>query len=262
MANTNPSITVAAPTRSPRRGGLYSVAEVIDEQDASRLAFAGTIEWDSLPCGFPAFAPGLCFPDAGLDDLDDKAGTAYSFGQGKLAAGYYGVECFLGPNDTSEQESTNGLIGSEERLLEHALADELYAMNTPTDPASAASLLEAIAAADSAADTAYAGLPVIWMSRANAVRAAAEFALFTDPGSGLMFTANGTPVISSTLFDDGYVWFSGAVTVWRTPVHTYLGQDLTLNKELRIAERVFGIGFDCLQPTAIQITPPDDGGGA
>lgn len=65
----NPRVTIAAPERQARKGGIYSVVTPSSEQ---RLFAARDIDWENMPCGIAlATAAGCYSPDfvAGVDEV-------------------------------------------------------------------------------------------------------------------------------------------------------------------------------------------------
>lgn len=240
---------VEAPRRSPRRGGIRAVAEVRSGSD--RLALGGVLEYTSPGCGIAVGEVELCYPSPmaeqapktreGIETLD---GIAPVFGV------YAGVECWLGGSDF-EADALRLLDQGADRAIEDALNTWLQAA---TPGAAQATLTDAIAAADNAADGAYPGLPVIILNRGDAEKAFAAQAIQGD-GTGNLWTANGTPVLSSSQITAGKVAVTGALTVEEGPRGSFLTENLTLNKQFAIAEQVFGILVDCEYVATFPVTP-------
>ena len=105
-------------------------------------------------------------------------------------------------------------------------------------------------------DNEYAGLGVIWMSRASAVAGAAFGAISRDKDTGVLYTVNGTPIVASGAIDDDDIYYSGATTVRRGKVITTQVVDQTHNEAMALAERSYIVEFDCLRPKKISITTP------
>lgn len=238
-----------APRRSPRRGGIRSVAEVVS--GTNRMSLGGVLEYTSPGCGIAVGEVELCYPSPMADQapkvrdgIETLEGTAPIFGV------YAGVECWLGGSDF-EADATRLLEQGADRAIEKELNDWVQ---TATPGTAQATLTDAIAAAENAADGAYPGLPVIVMNRADAEKAFAQRALEGD-GTGNLWTGNGTPVLSSSQITAGKVAVTGAITLLEGDRGVFRTQNLTLNKEFAIAEQVFGLLVDCEYLAAFPVTP-------
>lgn len=246
---------VEAPRRSPRRGGIRAVAEF--RAADNRLGLGGIVEFTSPGCGIAVGDVTLCYP-SGTDPQAEKtrSGIDTLEGVGVVFGAYAGVECWLDGSDYLT-DARNLLEQGADRAVEAALNTWIQAA-TPGD--AQASLDEAIATADSAADGAYPALPVIVMNRADAALAYASGALDGD-GSGMLWTGNGTPVLSSSAITAGKVAVTGALTVLEGSVEAHQVQNYELNTEYAIAEQVFAILVDCEYLATWEFTYTGGGGG-
>lgn len=242
-----PTFPVEAPTRSPRRGGIRSVAEFRRED---RIGLGGTLVYVSPGCSLAVETAALCYPAGqtqaektydGIETLDSVVGA---FG------GYYGVQCWLDGEDY-ETAARVGLERGEDRLIEAALNVWLQAEASAGTPAN---FVEAIALAEDNADDNYPGAPIIVMNRGDAVRAAAQDALDYDR-EGNLWTPNGTRVLSSGRITANSVSVVGALTVVHTDVTVAPAPVLVDNKEFAIAERVYSILVDCNLAARYVVTP-------
>lgn len=257
MAN---SIRVATPVRPAHLGGILQVADVHDVGDNSRFAGGGHLVWDLNACGLMLGAPGMCEPPEDWPTaVKEDTGTARVY-NGLVFGGYYGVECFYGPQalDDSAQRATQGVQDGEGVFIDQAV--NTYLLTSATAGGTGTDLLDTLALADATLAVDYpVGTGVLLMSRQSAIKLHAQYALVDGPaGSGLMFTPTGTPVaaLSVPVADTtmtGAIFGTGAITVNRTPIHTYDGEDLLQNKHLRIAERTYGVYFDCVTPTKFSV---------
>jgi hypothetical protein len=248
-----PNVFVSPPRREPRKGGIKSV--VGEFVSVPRLGAGAEIEWISDGCEFPQAAPGLCYATTPITDDKDFAGI--SGGSGPIFGLYTGVHCYLGPNTDYETRARNLLDQGEGRGVEEVLWEYVNSAGG-TGPAQT-SWAGAIGQADEAADTLYVGRPIIMLSRYAAVQARAAKALFGDE-DGNLWTANGTPVIASAAASDTVVVVMGWVTVYASAVTTTTGYDLTVNQEMALAERIYGIAVDCnfALHYAVTIAPAGD----
>lgn len=235
----DPNVFVSPPRREPRRGGIKSLGAFVRTE---RLGAAARVEYISEGCTFAALAPGLCWgtvitEDKTPDGIDTLTSIATIFGQ------YAGVECFLGVDSEADyrRRAENLLEASEAHEVEAVLrtwADGAAVGGTGTD------ITEAIALAEEQADQFYIGGPVLLMSRANAVRASADGSV-TGNREGEIWTIHGTPVIASWVVPEDAIYAIGMPTVYVSDVTTTVANDLTTNREMAIAERLYGVVVDC-----------------
>jgi len=230
---------VDAPRRSPRRGGVRSVAEFRDAPN--RLGLGGVVEYTSPGCQIAVGDVKLCYPSpAAAQPTKTRAGINTLTGIAPVAGIYAGVECFLDGSDF-EQDALNLLSNGSDRAVEAALNTWIQAA---TPGAAKTGVAAAIAAAENAADGAYVGLPIIVLNRADAEAAFAARALEGD-GTGNLWTGNGTPVLASSQITAGKVAVIGGLTVLISTPEVNRVQNYTYNKEYAIAEQVFALLVDC-----------------
>ena len=232
---------VPAPVRKPRSGGIKDVVGEFVQQD--RLVVAQGIAWEDSGCGLPSGTRAGCYDD--VVDPEDKVGSEVGQYQsiGEPFALYKGVECWLGGDnegDTYTQQAAATLEAGEDRRIEEKLVDWAGAA---TANGTFDSLTDAIGGAEQAADLSYIGQPVIILNRADADRAYAAGVLSREGGK--LVTANGSPVLSTSMQPAGDVAAVGAVAVYASKIVSMHAQKLSQNVDMAIAERVYDIGVDC-----------------
>jgi hypothetical protein len=246
----DPLITVPAPKRERRRGGIKQVTG--EFEPLARLGAAANIQYLSDGCDWPSLAPGLCW---GTVSTGDKTFNGLDVEQGIIPvfAQYAGVECYLGQGADAEYaaRAKRLLLDTEEHEVEAALI--AWAEAGPVS-GTATKLATAIAAADEYADQKYIGLPVIIMSRFMAVIADAEGVLHRDKDSGDLTTINGTPVVTSWVSAADKISVIGWPTVYASEVVANGVTNPTQNRELALAERIYAIAVDCLFRAVITVT--------
>lgn len=231
-----PAIEVDPPTRAPREGGLFTVAE---RRPNSRLGMAGSLVFQSDGCTFPTEEASRCIatatpPDktfAGIE-IEDAIGTPFTL--------YAGVACYAGPDPDFDDRARAILAQGESRMLEEAL--ETWAAGA-TALAAGGSVTGAIALVEQQLDSSYLGRGVILISRADAVRGDAEGALHMV-GNQIQ-TINGTPVIASGMAAPGTVYGLGVVTVESAEVVVTDVIGHTVNQHYAVAESSYVILVDC-----------------
>ncbi len=242
----NPVYPVEAPTRTPRRGGIRSVAEFRTD---NRMALGGTLVYTSPGCSLVVGSVALCYPTQvqapktgnGVDNLESSS----------VFGGYYGVTCWLDGEDY-DARAREGLAWSEDRRIEAVINAYLLGL---ASAGSADTITGAIAAAEQHADANYPGEPVILLNRADAVIAFAEGAIDADK-EGNLWTPNGTRVVASSAITSGTVSATGALTIYQSEVVVTRVQDLELNTELAIAERAYAFLADCNYAARFSVTAP------
>lgn len=229
-----PIITVEAPRRVDRKGGIRAVADFVDGVD--RIATNGTTVHVSPGCTFPQTLLELCIPtspEKAREGIDQIPGLGGNF------ALYAGVECFLGGEDY-EAAATLLLDQGEDRALESVLVTRILDGATA---ATATSLGEAVAQADNDADEDYLGSPILIVNRGDVSRLVKDGALKAKDGE--VFTANGTRVLSTSKVAAGTVIATGQIVVHRSSVEVHQVAAHTTNREYAIAERAYAIVIDC-----------------
>lgn len=233
----DPTFPVDPPARTPRRGGIRTVAEF---RTNDRIGLGGNVVYTSADCSMTVGAVALCYPTGQVQTPKTGGGIATKDAVVDPFGGYYGVTCWLEGEDY-ESLARKGLEDSEDRHLEKALNVWLQAVAAT---ATVASFTEAIAQAEALADKTYIGAPVLVMNRGDVVRAVAEDALSGDK-EGNLWTPNGTLVIASGEVAANSVSIIGALTVEQTNIVVTRVRDLELNTELAIAERAYAFLVDC-----------------
>jgi len=253
----DPILYVEPPARRNRRGGIRTVASFVPQE---RLAATSTVQYTSEGCGLPQDDWTLCYdltPSADektFDGVDTNVSPIPNF------VAYSGVECFLNSEDDFAARARNLLALGEDRIVERKLGAYLLSQATP---GTAASVVAAVAAADQFLDTSYPGLGVIVMSRAGAVYAKSADVVSGDD-QGALWTVNGTPVLASGEVSDDYVFATGAISVFEGPVTNITAPLWGTNVQAAIAERAFGLAFDCgiAEAFAVDYSLAGAGGGA
>jgi hypothetical protein len=251
-------ITVPSPTRKPRKGGIKSV--VGEFESLPRLAVANALQWIADGCEFPKAAPGLCYVDVPVTGNKEFEGIGQ--GTGPIFALYAGVHCYLGADTDYAERARALLVAGEGRAVEEALVE--WARAEAAGGATFSTTVKAIAELEEVADTGYVGQPVLILSRATAVRARAEKAIFGNEETGQLWTANGTPVIATSAADDDEIYAIGWPTVYASAFTEISTVDPVVNMEMSIAERVYGLAVDCGVAHKAVVTapvtqdPPDD----
>lgn len=228
-------IPIEAPARSQRLGGIRTVAEF---QTASRLGIGGELEFVSPGCDFPVDDIVLCYP-AGGDPQAEKTNTGIDTLNGIVSPFglYAGVQCYLGGGDF-EAQARSLLEQGADRGIEKRLNDYFQTLTG----VAAADFTEALASAEDYADVNYLGRPIIWVNRGDAIRAGK---LKNDQASGEMYTANGTPVVSSGQVTAGTLAVTGSVAVHQTEILVSRAPQVTVNREMAIAEQIIAVALDC-----------------
>jgi hypothetical protein len=246
-----PNVFVSPPRREPRKGGIKSV--IGEFVTTERLGAGAGIEWISEGCDLPKAAPGLCFVPNPI--TDDKEYGGIDRGAGPIFGLYAGVQCFLGPNSDYDERARRLLELGEGRGVEEVLWE--WAATTGGAPLPAASLVDAVAQADEAADSYYVGGPVMIMSRRVAAWARSVGAIFGGTAwDGDLWTAHGTPVIATAAASDAQLSIMGWPTVYASGVETINANNLALNQQMAIAERIYAIAVDCAFIFTYAVTAP------
>lgn len=230
-------VPVAAPARQARLGGIRQAATWVTN---ARIGAAESTVYVSDGCTFPELAIGLCYQADPPTEEKTGVGLDQFTGVSGPFALYGGVDCFIGPDGDFDERARNILIQGEDRAIEQAVY--LWANDVVDVPAD--DIVDAIAIMEQALDQDYLGRGILFMSRADAVRASAAMAI--EYGiDGLPYTVNGTPVVASGWIPPGTVYATGAVTVLRSEVTEIRTIDHTTNHEWAVAEAVYAVLVDC-----------------
>lgn len=240
-------VHIDAPPRAPARGGLLSVANVIDAAD-SHASFG--VEYQTFELCGPQ-RNGLWSAPCGSNLLElgydlEKLFTGPHLISGDPFAVYAGVECDL--SGTYGAEARARLESGEEITVSGAYYQLLASEFVPgrqIGTYAPGNVVGAIAALEQAIGMGYGGLAIIHMSRANALLAVSQHAAFLDPLSGGLATGLGTPIAVGAGYFGDRIWATGSVNIWRTPVRTYDVPDVMKNTAQTLAERIYVIATDC-----------------
>ncbi len=234
-------VRIDAPRVLPPRGGLLPVANVMDVDDDRLVGFGA--EYLSFLCtGIPGIATQVPCEVGGTPKVPFGPTTV----QAERFALYSAVECDLFGSDYDEI-ATTVLQRWEDKYVGQWLQLAQLIPALGTNIGAAADIVEAVALAEQWAGENYGGLPILHMSRAEATRAIAADVV-TSALDGTLTTVQGTPVANSAGYtDDDVIWVTGAVHIWRAPIHTYKTPDPLKNTALGLAERGYAVSIDCIR---------------
>lgn len=235
MANL---LNISPPAADPRLNRLKSVAGAFAEMP--RLGASEGFEWESPECGLPGRTKAGCLtadPTVAADKEFDGVLEFQSIG--KPFAQYAGVSCWMNGGDGYVDAAKRKLENGEEDLVEAVLWD--WAKAAPS-PGSAASVAEAVGAAEQQAAASYAFRPTLLIGTANALTALAAGVLVRKDGK--LITALGTPVVVSPYFTGG-VAIVGSIIVNRTPIVATAEAEYEKNTASAIAEATYAVGVHC-----------------
>lgn len=249
----DPLIYVDAPHREPRRGGIKSVTGEFQHLD--RLGAAANVQYTAAGCVWPAVAPGLCWGTVTEGDKD-FTGLATELGIASIFGQYFGVECYLGAGNDVEyaDRARSHLANTEAHEVEAVLAG-WAAGGVATG---GATLGSAVAGLDQYADQNYPGAPVMLLNRGTAVAARAAGVIRGGDQAGSLWTANGSPVVASWVVPAGKAYAIGWPTVYASDIGVVGARNLTQNKEMAIAERLYALTVDCQFRAVATFTAPTD----
>jgi len=246
---------VVAPPQSPgQRYGLFNAA--VGPLDLPDHAIGGGLTWTPDSCGGAHTWPAICHPleirgQDGQDaettkTIDDEVAdaTAAPF------VAYGSVVCGSAGTTPAEltRRATLRLQSGEQTQAEAALATALAASAGEVFPADAASIVAVVAELEQwlygTIGYGYVGF-LHAPPRVAAWAASEDLIVAADP---VLTTRMGTRwVFGGGYPDDGDIYISGLVTVWRSPeIDTPPPQlDRTTNQWTALAERPYAVGFDC-----------------
>lgn len=239
----NHFIPIEAPARSPRLGGISTVAEFVT---TPRLAMGGELEWVSEGCEFPVDDIAFCYPTPQVQN-DKTFGTGLDAMQGSINPFglYIGVDCFLGNNNDYDGQARRLLEQGRDRGIEKRVNDFFVSLTGIAVTTASGGLSQAVALAEQDADNLYLGRPVLWVNRGDAIRLRASKVIESVKGTAELYTANGTPIVASAKIAANSVGLTGAVTVAESEIVVNRVSVHTLNRERAIAEAVYAVAFDC-----------------
>lgn len=231
------TLTIAAPARIARLGGIMSVADVITD---ARLGIGPEVVYQAEGCEFPYTEVLRCFAET---PPPDKTFSGIGIGDtiGEPFTIVAGVQCFLN-SDLADflRRAEEQLAAGQDRILEEVFG--VWA-DGGTALASGTSVAGAIATVEQELDDKYVGRGTIAMSRFDAVMADAAGVLKTV--DNVPQTINGTPVLASGRIAPGEVYGTGRIGVVRNNVQSYEATEHSTNKHFAIAENQFALTVDC-----------------
>jgi hypothetical protein len=254
-----PSLWVEAPPRQYRPNTLMDVANVMDVP--SNYFMAG-VEYEAMPCGFPAKLPvDACIVTVGPAAGNKNFRTKEDLVKGEVFGVYAGAECFLNGGSEELEKIARSLVeGGDYSVVESVVKDMLA--KAATLPAQASiDVVDAIGGLEEGFYSMYTVLPVIYMSVREAYRAASRNILFRNL-DGTLSTILGSKVAVMSTLPDGILYASGAINIWRGPIQMSEAADITHNKMRVIAERLHSVVIECgvqainYKAPAAPTTPP------
>lgn len=230
---------IDTPVREGVRGGLLSVARVIDAPKEALYLGVKYLQGDDTPP--------VPVPDVGTDKdfaIFEDAVEADPFTL------YKGIEHSILLD--SEQDVAANFAAGETYGVEKALqADVLNGLATDLTPVAGTPVTNikyAIGLLEQYAADNYVGLPLMHGNR-TAVALASDFV--TDVGSFKLHTVQGTPIANGGGYGptgpgavvagagEAWLYISGAVTILRGPLGVYPAHNLKGNRSLALAERTY-----------------------
>lgn len=152
-----------------------------------------------------------------------------------------GVECFLNGDDGDfEARARRQLAQGEQQAVERIFEENVLA-NLPVVTSQFSDVLPE---AEVWLAQNYPALGTIHARRDQVADWFEQDALEHDAAWNV-FTRQGTPVANGAGYRDSAVRLTGQVTIWRGAVQSYVANDLTTNRRMAIAERIYVIGYDC-----------------
>uniref|UniRef100_A0AAU8EFN6 Major capsid protein n=1 Tax=Microbacterium phage Judebell TaxID=3230835 RepID=A0AAU8EFN6_9CAUD len=231
------TLTIAAPARLARLGGIMSVADVITD---ARLGIGPDVVYQAEGCEFPYTEVLRCFAETPPPDKT-ASGIEVANAIGEPFTLVAGVRCFIN-SDLADflRRAREQLAAGQDRALEEVFgvwADGGIAL------ASGTSVAGAVATVEQELDDKYIGRGTIAMSRFDAVMADAAGVLkLVD---GVPQTINGTPVLASGRIAPGEVYGTGRIGIVNNGVNEYEATDFSTNNHFAIAETQFALTVDC-----------------
>lgn len=231
---------VDVPAPEVARGGVMSVASVVDDPDVHALmgalyltdACATAEEWDEW-CTMTPSSPKVF--DTGPDVVEGDPFVVYA-----------GVSCDFQKMDEAKARARKRFEYAERRMVDRAVAAWLAA-NADTIPGTGASITEAVGAAEQYAAEAYGGVPNVLMS--IAMTACACHAHVVYPAlNGALSTCQGSRVANLAV-DTDTVYVTGQITLLRGPVEVIAVPSLggtNAAPPRALAERIYVPLMECV----------------
>ena len=242
-----PTLPVTSPQTPGQRYGLFTAA--VGPLDLPDRGMGGGVTWTPDSCGGAHTWTAECHGDEKTFDPagTDPSATPY-VAYGSIVCGTAGTT----PAELSRRASLR-LANGEQTQAEAALATALAAASTEVFPADPASIVAVVAELEQwlYGPSGYGN--VGFLHAPPRVAAWAEAANLLVPAGPVLTTRMGTRwVFGGGYPDDGYVYVSGLVTVWRSPEVAMPPPQLdrTSNQWTALAERPCAVGHDCLAARA------------
>lgn len=251
-----PAQVVNPPTSPGLRYGLFSAA--VGPLDLPDHAVGGGLTWTPESCGGAHTWAANCHEPTverggdgdqqlsvvkTFDDAADYATAAPFVAYGSYTCGSVGTS----PAELSRR-ATLRLQNGEQGQAETALAAALAASSGEVFPADPASITAVVAELEQWLYGTIGYGTVGYLHAPPRVAAwAAEEGLIEAAGPVLVTRMGTRWVFGGGYPDDGYLYISGLVTVWRSPqIDTPPPQlDRATNQWTALAERAYAVGFDC-----------------
>lgn len=233
--------TIAAPTPSPYRFGLFSVVPPSGDADTTWEGFG--IQWHSMGCTLPRVTFDPCLVDT-VDPLE--ADTYCTIPQFAPFTVYQQTGSTL-------RNQARDLPATRERLLlveQFGVEDQLWtALAAAVTEVSTSTLPEALALVEQMLVEAYPAQGVIHMSRYTATLLHDH--LVTE--GGRLVTRLGTPVVAGAGYDPvngadattASIYGTGPIVIRRGQVDTVTVPTTESNDAAALAFRTYVVGWDC-----------------
>lgn len=265
----------------PIKFGIFSVAEMIDENDPKPDHWENGLSWEPYSCG-PVFTTGAdCPPEADVPEKTfDDGGT--SDVEALPFWVYAPYKCSMIGREMSQARTRarRRLEAGEERAVEAAIANGLALGNAPviasagaedlTPAAGALSIKCGIAALEDYLGNCGGG--ILHMTRGLAFLGFGAGVRVDKEDPSLLSTNLGTPVSAGAGYDlsgpdgtpvtDGESWIyaTAPVTIWRGPImdtppegEEWAGVDRKINNIMALAERPYVAGWDACCHAAVRV---------
>lgn len=230
---------IDAPARESVRGGLLSVARVIDAPKEALYLGVKHVEGDNTPP--------VPVPDVGDDKTFDVFEDAVEAEPFTL---YKGVDYALLLRDESDVEKafTAGESYGVEKALQVGVLNDLATDLTPTPGTPVTNIKYAIGLLEQYAADNYAALPLM---HGNKVAVALMSDFIEDTGAFKLYTVQGTPIANGGGYGpdgpdsvtagagEAWLYISGGVTILRSSLDVYPASNLKGNRALALAERTY-----------------------
>lgn len=250
-------LDVATPSRTPARGGLLRVANVIDTSDAHILQ---GLQYSPDPCDLPLLTPGSCWvtenpveTNKTFEGIGDPVTSPLTF------VLHAAVECFIGPDSDFDERARRVLDFGESVVIERVLHDAL--LDAETAIGTEGSLNAAAARAEQWLGANYPGLGLLHMDR----RAAALLGNTEISPAFVLTTKQGTPIANGAGYgpadgagaDPFDIFATGQVNIWRSGITSTESNDLPMNTAVALVERAYAITVDCglMAKVTVDVTP-------